>query len=71
MDETKNGPKPCKDGKTKGHPVSPMPADCLTQAHHEEEGFKEGAVECSILEKKMGFQCQVALGEVMCAMVTA
>ena len=62
--------KPCKDGETEGHPVSPMPADCLDRVH-EEDGFKEGTVEHTILEKKMGFQCHVVLGELMHAMVTA
>ena len=48
--------KPCKDGETKGHQVSSMPADCLSQMH-KEEGCKEGTVDHMILEKKMGFQC--------------
>ena len=67
--ESPNGPKPCKDGKTKEHPVSPMPADCLTQVC-KEEGFKEGTAEHTILEKKMGFQHRAVLGELMHVMAT-
>ena len=46
-----------------------MPADCLTRIC-KEEGFNEDAVEQIILEKKMGSQCQVVPGELMCAVVT-
>ena len=64
--ESPDSSKPCSDGETEGHLVSPMPVDCLTWVC-KEEGFKEGTVEHSVVEKKMGFQCQVALGELVCA----
>ena len=63
-------PKPCKDGETKGNLVPPLPADCLAWVC-EKEGFKEGTMEHTILEKKMGFQHGVVLGELMHAMMTA
>ena len=47
-----------------------MPSDHLIWIH-KEEGHKEGTVEHSVLEEKMGFQCQVVLGELTHAMVTA
>ena len=58
--ESPDSPNPCEDGETKGHPVSPMPADCLTRIH-KEEGFKEGTVGRIILEREMGFQRQIVL----------
>ena len=68
--ESPDCPKPCRDDETKGNLVSPMPADCITWIQGK-EGFKEGTVEHSVLENKMGFQCRVVPGEPMCAMVTA
>ena len=68
--ESPDCPKPCEDGKTKGHPVSPLPADCLTWIC-KEEGFKEETVEHTTIAKKMGFQSRVVLDELTHAMVTA
>ena len=64
-------PKPCKDGETKGHLISPVPADCLTCICKEKAKNWRGAVERTVLETKMGFQCRVVLGELMHAVVTA
>ena len=67
--ESSDCPKPCKDGETKGHLIASPPVDHLT-CIHEGGGFKEGIVEHSMLEKKIGFQHRVALGELMHAMAT-
>ena len=50
-EEPPGSPEPCKDGEAGGHSVSPVPADCLAQIF-KEEGFKEGTVEHTILEKQ-------------------
>ena len=55
--ESPDCPGPCKDSKTEGRQVSPLPADCLTQVH-KENSFKEGTVEHNILEKKNGIPMQ-------------
>ena len=69
--ESPESSKPCKDGETKGHLVSPVPAGCFNRVC-QEEGLKEGTAEHGVLEKKkMGFQCQVVPGELMHAMVAA
>ena len=69
--EFPDGPKPCEHGEMEGHLLSPTPVDCLTQVCKEEGFKKEGTVEHSILEKKMGFQHCVVPGELMHAMATA